>query len=405
MVSAFEAYCRLGPAAFIVKAILTAIAANLLLLGFILLRRTYRKRYFAKRDARLLSFRRNWKALISGAIPFQSWRTKPFDLEIVETIVLDAFEAADRDEAARLLRFLRASGLIEKLIFDARQHRGWKRNRALVALGRTRAPEGIPALAEALRDRDLETRVAAVRALGRNACPQAGEELLNWIAESGLRVPALPLQSALIRCCSERPRMLLPYLQSSDKPTREVLGRVLGEIATPALGSDMLQFVEDEQAELRAATARALPHTEPGLAIDILAQLTQDPVWFVRLRAVVSMGRLCHSGAVPSLLRCVRDPNRLVRLRAAEALIDLKVNTALIFEQVVATHDRYALHAYLTALDNAGLQMNVRGHIQSDNRISPKTKGLLLQVLDAGTPETQDPLVGELALARAAAQS
>src|SRR5689334_21378737 len=132
MVSAFEASSRLGPAAFIVKAILTAVAANLLLLGFILLRRSYRKRYFAKRDARLLDFRRNWNALVSGATPFQSWRSNPFDLQIVETFVLDAFEAADSDEAAKLLKFLRASRLVEKLIFDARQHRGWKKNKALV---------------------------------------------------------------------------------------------------------------------------------------------------------------------------------------------------------------------------------------------------------------------------------
>lgn len=405
MASAFESLSRLGPAAFILKAILVAIAANLLLLSFILLRRTYRKRYFAKRDARLLEFRRNWNALISGAIPFQSWRAKPFDLRLVETIVLDAFEAADRDEAARLLTFLRASGLIEKLIFDARQHRGWKRNRALVALGRTRAPEGIPALAEALRDRDLETRLAAVRALGRNACPEAGEELLNWIAESGLRVPALPLQSALIHCCSERPRMLLPHLQSTDKVTREVLGRVLGEIATPALGSDLLQFVEDEQAELRAAAARALSYAERGLATDVLAQLAQDSVWFVRLRAVVSLGQLSHASAVPTLLRSVRDSNRLVRLRAAEALLDLKVDTVPIFEQVVATRDRYALHAYLTALDNAGLQSTVKEQIEGDNRILPATKRALLQALDTGVLTTVGPAIRESALARAAAHS
>jgi HEAT repeat protein len=395
MASAFESFSRLGPAAFIFKAILVAIAANLLLLSFILLRRTYRKRFFAKRDARMLEFRRNWDALISGAIPFQSWRAKPFDLRIVEAIVLDAFEAADRDEAARLLRFLRASGLIEKLIFDARQHRGWNRNRALVALGRTRAPEGIPALAEALRDRDLETRLAAVRGLGRNACPEAGDELLNWVAEYGLRVPALPFQSALIHCCSERPRMLLPCLQSTDKATREVLGRVLGEIATPALGSDLLQFVEDDQAELRAAVARALPYTERGLAIDVLSQLAQDSVWFVRLRAVVSLGKLSHASAVPPLLRCVRDSNRLVRLRAAEALVDLKADAVAIFEQVVATQDRYALHAYLTALDNAGLQSTVREQIESNNRVPPVTKRALLHVLDTGALATADSVVRE----------
>ena len=42
MASAFETFRRLGPAAFVLKAIITVIVADALLLGFILLRRTYR---------------------------------------------------------------------------------------------------------------------------------------------------------------------------------------------------------------------------------------------------------------------------------------------------------------------------------------------------------------------------
>src|SRR2546426_5329379 len=52
-----------------------------------------------------------------------------------------------------------------------------------------------------------------------------------------------------------------------------------------------------------------------------------------------------------SLLRGLTDSNRLVRLRAAEALLDLKAEMVAIFEQAVASRDRYGLHAYLTALE------------------------------------------------------
>src|SRR5258708_2830469 len=253
MESIFEKLWRLGPAAFVLKAIVVAIVADGLLLAFILLRRTYRKRYFAKRDAHVFELRQKWDALISGKIPFETWRKNSFDRGIIETIALDAFEAAGPEESARLLKFLRASGLIEKRIFEARQFTGWRRMKALVALGRTRAPEGIPALAEGLRDRDLETRLAALRGLGRMACPQAAEEILAWVGERGLCVPALPLQSALIQCSAERPQLLLPYVQHAKGPVREVLGRVLGEVANPSLAMDLMQFVGDELDELRAA--------------------------------------------------------------------------------------------------------------------------------------------------------
>jgi HEAT repeat protein len=393
MASAFETIRRLGPAAFVVKAIISAIVADTLLLGFIMLRRTYRKRYFAKRDARLFEIREGWDALISGEIPYATWRTKPSDRQLVETMVLDAFEVAAPEGSARLLKFMRDSGLVEKCISDARNHHGWRRHRALVTLGRTRAPEGIPALAEGLRDRNPETRLAALRGLGQMACPEAAVEILNWVGEAGLVVPALPLQSALIQTCAERPQVLLPYLQHAGASVREVLARVMGEVATPSLGTEILQFAEDSLPELRAAAARALSYAEPGLAVNVLSELARDPIWFVRLRAIVSLGKLGHGTAIPFLLHGLADSNRLVRLRAAEALMDLNTEMASIFEQVVAMRDRYGLHAYLTALENAGLQPKMQAEIKALRPASKQDKAVLLEVLRTGTvpPERHAP--------------
>jgi len=402
MASVFEKLWKLGPAAFVAKAIIAAIVADALLLAFILLRRTYRKRYFARRDARVFELRQQWDALISGEIPFQVWRKKPFDRRIVESMALDAFEAAGPQESARLLKFLRSSGLIDKRIYEARRFTGWRRMRELVALGRTRAPEGIPALAEALRDRNLEIRLASLRGLGRMACPQAAEEILAWVAESGLTVPALPLQSALIQCCVERPQLLLPYVQHAKGPLRETLGRVLGEVATPSLGLDLLQFVGDDLDELRAAAARALSHTKSGLAFDLLNELARDPIWFVRLRAVVSLGKLSDPRTIPSLLRSLTDSNRLVRLRAAEALVELKTEMAPVFRQIVESRDRYGLHAYLTALENAGLRGKLEAEIEACGKISAEERGELQKVLETAALPAEEPAHAEAAPQKAA---
>jgi HEAT repeat protein len=100
--------------------------------------------------------------------------------------------------------------------------------------------------------------------LGRMACSEAAEEIPHWV-------------------------VLLPYLQHSEGAVREVLGRVLGEVSTTSLGTEMLQFVDDSLPELRAAAARSLSHAEPGVAIDVLSELARDDMWFVRLRAIVSL--------------------------------------------------------------------------------------------------------------------
>jgi HEAT repeat protein len=384
MASIFDHFWKLGTAALLVRAIIVAIAGDVSLLAFILTRRAYRKRYFAKRDARVFEFRQKWDALLSGELPFETWRNKPFDRRIVETIVLDALDGASPVESARLLKFLRASGLIEKRIFEARKHTGWRRLRALVALGRTRAPEGITALAEGLRAGDMEIRLAALRGLSRTAAPQAGKEILAWASEVGLVVPALPLQSALIQCCVERPQILLPYLQHAAGPLREVLGRVLGEIATPSLGTELLQFVDDDVDELRGAVARAMSHLAPGIALDVLKQLAHDSVWFVRLRAIVSLRELGDSRTIPALLDGLTDSNRLVRLRAAEGLVEFKAEMTAIFEKVAASGDRYALHAYLTALENADLCADLELEITTNTAVGDEQRDHLLNVLHGG---------------------
>lgn len=389
MQSIFEKLSKYGPSVFVLKAIVVAVIADVLLLSFILLRRGYRKWYFVKRDARVFELRRNWKQLISGEIPYTQWRAKAFDRRIVEEMVLDAFEAAPPEESAKLLKFLRSSGLIEKRIFEARQLTGWRRMRALVALGRTRAPEGIPALADALRDRNLEIRVAALRGLGRTASPQAAEEILSWVGEVGLGVPALALQSALIQCSGERPHILIPYVQQAEGPLREVLGRVLGEVATPSLAMDLLPFVEDEREELRASAARAVFRAEQGVALPVLKQLAKDSVWFVRLRAIISLGKLSDPLAIPTLILGLQDSNRLVRLRAAEALVELDRELVPIFVDVLDTRDRYGLHAFLTALDNASLRERLEEEIQANTELEQKERNTLLHTLATGLLPSQ----------------
>jgi HEAT repeat protein len=405
MGSAFDTFRKLGPAAFLLKAILSVAVADLLLLGFILLRRTYRSWYFANRDARMLTIHRQWDALISGEIPYAKWRTKTSDRDLIEAMVLDALEIANPDESARLLKFMRASGLIEKRIMEARHHRGWRRQKALVSLARTRAPEGIRALAEGLRDRDSETRLAALRGLGRMACPEAATEILDWVDDAGLIVPALPLQSALVQTCAERPQVLLAHLDHEDKTVREVLGRVLGEVATPSLGPELLRFADDDLPELRAAAARGLSYLAPSSAITVLSELAKDSVWFVRLRAIVSLAKLCHPTALPFLLQGLTDPNRLVRLRAAEGLVDFKAELVPIFERVLRLQDQYGLHAFVTAVENAGLARSLATDITADTQISSDDRKDLLEALRTGKFSTVVGGPEERLRAKAAAQS
>lgn len=126
--------------------------------------------------------------------------------------------------------------------------------------------------------------------------------------------------------------------------------------------------------------------------MEALSDLTRDKVWFVRLRAVVSLGQLRHPSAITPLLNCMCDSNRLVRLRAAEALVNFNRERVMVFERVVARRDRYGLYAYIAAIDNAGLQKELEVELKL-TAVFPETyKDVLLEVLRTGVlpPERAD---------------
>lgn len=145
-----------------------------------------------------------------------------------------------------------------------------------------------------------------------------------------------------------------------------------------------------------------MSHTKSGLAFDLLNELARDPIWFVRLRAIVSLGKLSEPRAIPSLLRGLMDSNRPVRLRAAEGLVRLDVRMTPIFEQVVETGDRYGLHAYLTALENADLRARLEQELQASAEIEEEVRDRLRKVLRTGTLPAEETAVSESLSNRAA---
>jgi hypothetical protein len=119
----------------------------------------------------------------------------------------------------------------------------------------------------------------------------------------------------------------------------------------------------------------------------------------------VSLGQLHDRKTVPALLRNLQDSNRLVRLRAAEALVDQHIDRVVIFQQAVAAHDQYALHAYVRALDNAGLAEKLETEIRSAPQLNPRSQQILLDVLRAGKLPAEPCVLQENSSAAAASRS
>ncbi len=383
MQSVFDWIRMLGPAGFVLQAILFSAIGIGLLLGFILVRRAYRRRYFRQLNARTFFYRKHWKDVLSGRIPAKWWRLKPLDCEIVESILLGELERAEPQEASRLIEFLRSSGLLDLRLFEARKCLGWRRRNALLSLGRMRTPEAIPVLAEALDDPAAETRLAAVRGLGRTALPEGAEPILQRVAGGLPEVAAPAIQDALLRCCASTPAMLLRYLPLATDGIRPLLARVLGELGCPGMDEDLALLTTDELAEVRASAARALGLSGSLTALNALARLVEDPEWFVRLRAVAAVGGICDPRAIPFLIVSLCDENRLVRLRAAKALSRFEDRHAEILRAVMATGDEYALQAFVSQIERMGaISKLIEALVDPDRKEA--AEAVLLDLLRAG---------------------
>jgi HEAT repeat protein len=350
----FNGIEKLGPTGLVLEAILVSLLGILLLVGFIVLRRWYRARYFHKRNQRTVALRSQWDDILSGKISAEDWRFNPLDCDIVESILLDSIEMSPADKLPPLLDCLRVSGLLDMRIYEARTSHGWKQRTALLALGRTRAMEAIPALAEGLDSRLRETRIAAVRGLGRTARMEAAIPILDRIVTGQFDAPERSLKNALVNCCRSSPEVLINYVEQTHGPVRELLARVLGELASPELGEELVILASDVLPEVRASAARALGNTNTSYTLPALHTLAADPEWFVRLRAVVALGQIENLGKISILLRSLCDANRHVRQRAASVLARMEPQLHQILEEVVATKDDYALQAFISELERSG---------------------------------------------------
>jgi hypothetical protein len=153
--------------------------------------------------------------------------------------------------------------------------------------------------------------------------------------------------------------LLFRYMDQASPEMRNLLAQALAQIASPEMGDDLAILAGDPSPEVRASAARALAGCRRDFAIGLLFTLVLDQVWFVRLRAVAALGQLQDKGTIEALVRCLCDPHRIVRQRAAMALVPFEHEADLILQQVIASGDKYALHSFVSELQRSGRYKNL----------------------------------------------
>jgi len=199
---------------------------------------------------------------------------------------------------------------------------------ALIALGLfgPEAKAAVPALVEALKDKD-RVREDAVRALAQIG-PPAVTALVRALKDKdeNLRQQAATVLGKIGAEAKAAVPALVEVLKDKDKNVRQQAAIALGKIglgakaAVPAL----VEALKDKDKNLRQQAAVALVQIGPP-ALGALIEILRDKDENVRLQAAVALGQIGLEAetAIPALVEALKDKDEHVRQQAAVALVQI----------------------------------------------------------------------------------
>jgi HEAT repeat protein len=219
---------------------------------------------------------------------------------------------------ADMLRYeVRAAGVATALMRATHSWMASRRVRAAAALGDLRLSEGSHDLDRLLHDRDARVRLAAARALGRIANPEAARLLIAAL-EQGL-LPEQRLVEVLGAPWAAGP-VLLAFRAPRTVAMRVPLADALGRARSAAAVEVLVAAMPAAATELRIRIVRALARIGSADAVAAVRRAMSDRNWRVRAQAAWSLARLGDLGAMALLERGLADGSPWVRANCTAAL-------------------------------------------------------------------------------------
>jgi HEAT repeats len=204
----------------------------------------------------------------------------------------------------RIAAYFERTGAVEEQLCLLRSARAWKRATAAFALGDMGSPRAVPALLEALDDRNGDVRAAASRSLGRIGPEEAIEPLVTAGVER--RVPRDVAMLALLDVGPSAVPRLLELTQHEEPRVRASAVELVGLLGEAGDAEALPARLRDTAAEVRAAASGALGRLGAAMARDTLIEALDDRVPSVRMASAQALGQIGGRSALDALLRVAR---------------------------------------------------------------------------------------------------
>jgi HEAT repeat protein len=244
--------------------------------GFALTRRFVR-RAAQRRDARRAGYRATLTTADAGSAPAPPSPAAPAVLTdyVFLACLAEAFDNASPELRARLIAHCGRFGYGERFRALTHSRWAWRRMDAARWLGRLGHRNGLADLIRLTSDRSARVRSAAVGALGSLRNPEALAALVTCLDELASAADPRGVPSVVTRARrpGRRGGACAPRMQSRSGVVRKIAVDVLAcaPESDPRVRGALLSALEDRDAEVRAAAAKAIGHVNDTSAVALLA--------------------------------------------------------------------------------------------------------------------------------------
>lgn len=320
-----------------------------------------------------------------------------FDPVTIDRAVVELLRSGEPGARACGAALFAELGLVDRYARLLRASSRWsERTHAAQVLGLAAAPAAIPALVEALRDRDEDetsVKASAAAALAELRDPSAIPLLVKELRSTDERSsqPATTLAEALVGFGALAvPALLALVADPSDATSRVWAARVLGRIGDVRAVDELVARLHDRDDQLRMAAAEALGMLgDPRALQPIVRAILRDPAPQVRAHAAGAVARIEGDRAVDVLVSVLSDPDYATRIRALEAFETMHVEDTSPLETALRDPSAEVRRRAALALERVGYLERVVGRLSSEDRDTrTRAYAALLEIGQVGLVES-----------------
>lgn len=190
------------------------------------------------------------------------------------------------------------------------------RRAAVIALGRIGNPESVPALLRVLTEDD-ELMIVAAGALAKLGDPRAFETLLSMVGHRDAAVRQAVIAAINSLGHPEMPARAVVLLNDPDPYVRESVVRIAGYFGFTECVDLLVERCRDANENVRRAAIEHLPYLEDERALPILIEALRNEAPRVRAAAAQALAQVDDKAVITHLIAALNDSDSWVRYFAA----------------------------------------------------------------------------------------